>query len=88
MTGVQTCALPIYLSNGKVEEDPDMKKKFGDYFKKYNSEYNNFKASFRIPMGSGSGLKHYWVDSRIFPHQVQVNGEVDFIDYLYGKYKK
>ena len=77
-----------HLSNGKVEEDPDMKKKFGDYFKKYNSEYNNFKASFRIPMGSGSGLKHYWVDSRIFPHQVQVNGEVDFIDYLYGKYKK
>lgn len=77
-----------HLTNGSVEEDATMAKKFGEYFANYNREYNNFKASFRIPMGTGAGLQHYWIDSRIFPHQVQIQGEVDIIDHLFKKYKK
>lgn len=72
-----------HLTGGSVEEDSSMMKKFGDYFKKYNKEYNKFSASFRTPMGTGAGMKHYWIDSRIFPHQTQINGEEDIIKNLY-----
>jgi hypothetical protein len=74
------------LTDGKVTEDPSMKQKFVDYFKSYNKEYNNYKASFRIPMGTGTGLKHYWIDSRIFPHNTKGLGEQDFIETLYKPY--
>ena len=74
------------LTNGTVEEDPDMVQRFKEYFKKYDKEYNNFNASFRIPMGTGSGMKHYWIDSRIFPHQTKDFGDEDLIHYLYKKY--
>jgi hypothetical protein len=76
------------LTNGKVTEDPSMKQKFVDYFKSYNKEYNNFQASFRIPMGTGTGLKHYWIDSRIFPHNTKALGEPDLIESLYKPYLK
>lgn len=76
----------FHLTNGKVEEDPAMKQKFAKYFAKYNKEYNNFNASFRIPMGTGSGLKHYWIDSRIFPHNANEFGDEGFIEYLYKDY--
>jgi hypothetical protein len=76
------------LTNGSKEEDPTMGSRFAQYFKKYDKEYNNFNASFRIPMGTGSGLKHYWIDSRIFPHNVAEFGEEDLIDYLYKGFKK
>ncbi|MDA3929639.1 MAG: type VI secretion system protein TssR [Prolixibacteraceae bacterium] len=72
-----------HLTNGEVEEDPNLNQKFAEYFKKYNKEYNNFKASFKIPMGTGSGLKHYWIDSRIFPHNANEFGEQDLIEFLY-----
>ncbi|MGF7139422.1 type VI secretion system protein TssR domain-containing protein [Roseimarinus sediminis] len=75
-----------HLTNGAVEEDPEMGARFSEYFERYNKEYNNFKASFRIPMGTGSGLKHYWIDSRIFPHQTKNFGEEDIIKYLYRNY--
>jgi hypothetical protein len=74
------------LTDGKVTEDPAMKQKFVDFFKSYNKEYNNYKASFRIPMGTGTGLKHYWVDSRIFPHSNKGLGEPDLIETLYKPY--
>ncbi len=76
------------LTGGKVEEDPSFKQKFADYFKGYNREYNNFKASFRIPMGTGSGMKHYWVDSRIFPHSSKEFGETELIEVLFKDYIK
>jgi len=76
------------LTEGAVSEDPTLSKKFTDYFKKYNNEYNHYKATFRIPMGTGNGLKHYWVDSRIFPHSVKEFGETDVMDVLYKEYKK
>ncbi|MFA9391347.1 MAG: type VI secretion system protein TssR domain-containing protein [Prolixibacteraceae bacterium] len=75
-----------HLTNGATEEDPALKAKFAKYFAKYNKEYNNFNASFRIPMGTGSGLKHYWIDSRIFPHNANDFGEPDIIKYLYKDY--
>jgi hypothetical protein len=75
-----------HLTNGKVEENPELKQKYARYFAKYNKEYNNFKAVFRIPMGTGSGMKHYWIDSRIFPHNANEFGEQDFIEYLYKDY--
>ncbi|MDA3879652.1 MAG: type VI secretion system protein TssR [Prolixibacteraceae bacterium] len=75
-----------HLTNGAVDEDADMKEKFRKYFEKYNNEYNQFDATFRIPMGTGSGLKHYWIDSRIFPHQKQGIGEEDIIEHLYKDY--
>ncbi len=74
------------LTGGKVEEDPTFKQKFADFFKSYNREYNNFKATFRIPMGTGSGMKHYWVDSRIFPHNTKEFGDTDLIEVLYKDY--
>jgi len=74
------------LTNGKVQQDDAMKQKFIDYFKSYDKEYNNYKASFRIPMGTGTGLKHYWIDSRIFPHNTKVLGEPDLIESLYKPY--
>lgn len=74
------------VTDGDVEEDQSLMQKFGEYFKKYNKEYNNFDASFRTPMGTGAGMKHYWIDSRIFPHQTQVAGEEDIIQYLYKRY--
>ena len=77
-----------HLTNGAVEEDVSMKQKFAQYFAKYNDEYNNYNASFRIPMGTGSGMKHYWIDSRIFPHDASEFGEQDFIQYLYKDYLK
>jgi hypothetical protein len=76
------------LSDQKVQEDPTMKQKFIDFFKGYNKEYNNYKASFRIPMGTGTGLKHYWIDSRLFPHDTKVLGEPDLIETLYKPYLK
>jgi hypothetical protein len=76
------------LTNGTVQQDDSMKQKFIDYFKNYNKEYNNYKASFRIPMGTGTGLKHYWIDSRIFPHNSKGLGETDFIETLYAPYLK
>lgn len=75
-----------HLTNGGVEDDPDMGRRFAEYFEKYNREYNNFKATFKIPLGTGSGLKHYWIDSRIFPHNASEFGEEDFIEYLYKDY--
>lgn len=74
------------ITGGKVQEDPAMKQKFIDYFKSYEKEYNNFKATFRIPVGTGTGLKHYWIDSRIFPHNSKGLGETDLIDVLYKPY--
>ena len=74
------------LTNGSVQQDDTMKQKFIDYFKSYNKEYNNYKASFRIPMGTGTGMKHYWIDSRIFPHSTKVLGEPDLIETLYKAY--
>lgn len=76
------------LSGGKVEEDPSFKQKFADYFKGYKNEYNNYKATFRIPMGTGCGVKHYWIDSRIFPHNSKEFGDTDFIETLYKDYIK
>lgn len=76
------------LTNGKVKEDPEIKTAFTNYFKKYDNEYNNYKASFRIPVGTGSGLKHYWIDSRIMPHNAKEFGEKDIIEILYSKYIK
>ncbi|HKK81390.1 MAG TPA: hypothetical protein VJ909_04035, partial [Prolixibacteraceae bacterium] len=77
-----------HLTNGEVDSDPDMKEKFRQYFDKYKEEYNNFKATFSIPMGAGSGLKHYWIDSRIFPHQTETFGQKSIIEKLYGDYTK
>lgn len=74
------------LTNGATDEDAAMSDKFKTYFERYNDEYNQFNATFRIPMGTGSGLKHYWIDSRIFPHQKQVEGEEDVIEFLYKDY--
>jgi len=74
------------LTNGKTQQDDTMKQKFVDHFKSYTKEYNNYKASFRIPMGTGTGLKHYWIDSRIFPHNIKVLGEPDLIESLYKPY--
>jgi hypothetical protein len=76
------------LTDGKIQQDDAMKQKFVDYFKSYNKEYNNYKATFRIPMGTGTGLKHYWIDSRIFPHNSKGLGEPDLIETLYGPYLK
>jgi len=78
----------VQLTKGAKEEDPTMGAKFAQYFKKYDKEYNKYTASFRIPMGTGSGLKHYWIDSRIFPHNVTEFGDEDLIDYLYKDFKK
>ena len=80
--------LLFQLSGGKVEEDPSFKQKFADYFKGYKNEYNNYKATFRIPMGTGCGVKHYWIDSRIFPHNSKEVGNTDFIETLYKDYIK
>ncbi len=77
-----------HLTNKKVENDPEIQTIFANHFKKYDSEYNNFKATFRIPVGTGTGLKHYWVDSRIFPHNAKEFGEKDIIEVLYAKYLK
>lgn len=77
-----------HLTNGAVDSDPDMKEKFRQYFEKYNEKYNNYKATFSIPMGTGSGLKHYWIDSRIFPHQTESFGQKSIIETLYGDYTK
>lgn len=74
------------LTKGKVEEDPKLAEKFGTQFKKYDSQYNNFKSYFRIPVGTGSGLKHYWVDSRIFPHNATEFGDEDIVSILYKGY--
>ena len=76
------------ITGGKVQEDPSMKQKFADYFKKYDKEYNKYKASFRIPIGTGTGMKHYWIDSRIFPHDTKELGESDIIESLYKPYLK
>jgi hypothetical protein len=76
------------ITGGKVQEDKELKQKFVDYFKVYNKEYNNFKATFKIPVGTGTGLKHYWIDSRIFPHNVRELGETELIDALYKSYQK
>jgi hypothetical protein len=76
------------ITGGKVQEDKELKQKFVDYFKAYNKEYNNFKATFRIPVGTGTGLKHYWIDSRIFPHNTRELGEIELIDALYKPYQK
>ncbi len=75
-------------TKGRVEEDPAIKQRFVDYFKKYEKEYNNFKATFRIPVGTGTGLKHYWIDSRIFPHNTKELGETELIDALFSSYIK
>jgi hypothetical protein len=74
------------LTDGKIQEDPTIKQKFIDYFKSYDKEYNNYKATFRIPVGTGTGMKHYWIDSRIFPHNSKGLGETDIIDALYKPY--
>lgn len=74
------------LTKGKVEEDPKLAEKFSGQFKKYDSQYNNFKSYFRIPVGTGSGLKHYWVDSRIFPHNSTEFGDEDIVSILYKGY--
>jgi len=78
----------FHLTKGKSQDDPETKTNFVNYFKKYDYEYNHYKASFRIPVGTGSGLKHYWVDSRIFPHNAKEFGEKDIIEVLYPKYVK
>lgn len=72
------------LTNGMSEEDEAIRDRFSTHFKQFNKEYNNFNATFRIPMGTGSGVKHYWIDARIFPHQIELEGEVDIIEHLYG----
>jgi hypothetical protein len=76
------------LTKGKVQEDPSIKQKFVDYFKDYNREYNNYKATFRIPVGTGTGLKHFWIDSRIFPHNKRELGDAELIETLYKPYLK
>jgi hypothetical protein len=76
------------ISGGKVQEDPAIKQRFVDHFKAYDKEYNNYKASFRIPVGTGTGLKHYWIDSRIFPHNTKELGETELIDILFKPYLK
>jgi hypothetical protein len=76
------------LTGGKVESDPALKDLFVSYFKKYQREYNNYKAVFRIPIGTGSGVKHFWIDSRIFPHNTKEFGEKDLVEVLYAKYLK
>ncbi|MCF8360194.1 MAG: hypothetical protein K9H26_15680 [Prolixibacteraceae bacterium] len=76
------------LTEGRVSEDQSLKQKFTDYYKKYDKEYNNFRASFRIPMGTGNGLKHFWIDSRIFPHSAKEFGETGLIETLYEDYMK
>jgi len=39
-------------------------------------------------MGTGCGIKHYWIDSRIFPHNSKEFGDTDFIETLYKDYIK
>lgn len=73
------------LTKGKVSEDPKLGERFATYFKKYDQEYNNFKSYFRIPVGTGSGIKHYWIDSRIFPHSAS-NVDDDVVKVLYKGY--
>lgn len=77
-----------HLTKGKVEDDPEVQERFANYFKKYDNEYNNYKASFRIPVGTGAGMKHYWIDSRIFPHNSKEFGEKDITEVLFPKYVK
>lgn len=75
------------LTDGQHEEDEEMINSFHEFFSQYDREYSNFKSTFRTPMGTGSGMKHYWIDSRIFPHQIETENEVDIIDYLFKEYK-